>query len=110
MTFVGIPNELDLFWFGSTDYFYKATPGSAHHDMKSALRMRAPIDVLASLPATASSTESARLYATMTAAIQNNLPFVKLAPIASTDTQRADVNRGRLAGVFFTARAVAEGS
>jgi hypothetical protein len=128
----GIPSGLDLFWYSSTgypgsipitpfknyirrnqidtDYYYNATPGSAQRDIKSALRVWAAIDVLASLPGNTSPRDFADHYASMTQAIQNNLPSAGSAPIASTDTQRADANRARLTGVFYAARAVAAGS
>jgi hypothetical protein len=128
----GIPNGLDLFWYSSTgypgsipntpfknyirrnqidtDYYYNATPGSAQRDIKSALRVWAAIDVLASQQNTLAAGAFADLYAAMTRAIQNNLPSAGLAPIASIDTQRADANRSRLTQHFYTAQDVAAGS
>jgi hypothetical protein len=124
----GIPNGLDMFWYSSTgypgsipitpfknyirrnqidtDYYYNATPGSAQRDIKSALRVWAAIDVLASQHNTLAAGAFADLYAAMTRAIQNNLPSAGPAPIASIDTQRADANRSRLTEHFYTAKAI----
>lgn len=120
----GIPTGLDLFWYSSTgypgsipntpfknyirrnqidtDYYYNATPGSAQRDIKSALRVWAAIDVLASRHDAINAAEFATLYAAMTRAIQNNLPSAGPAPIASIDTQRADDNRRMLTQHFYT--------
>lgn len=123
----GIPNGLDLFWYSSTsypgsipntafknyikhnqidtDYYYNSTPSSAQRDIKSALRTWAGIDVLAkSLPALDPEAFAA-LYARVTQALQNNLAAAGPAPIASTDTQVANVNRRRLTKKFYSTQA-----
>jgi hypothetical protein len=119
----GIPNGLDLFWYSSIrypssipitpfknyirlnqvdcDYYYNATPASGQRDIKSALRVWAAIDVLAEKASTQSAEEFAQAYATMTQKIQHNLPSAGPAPIASTDTQEADINRRRLTEEFY---------
>lgn len=123
----GIPNGLDLFWYSSiaypgsipitpfknyirrnqidTDYYYNATPGSAQRDIKSALRIWAGIDVLAEALPNSDPEAFARLYAQVTQALQNNLAASGPAPIASTDTQKADGNRGKLSAMFYATRA-----
>lgn len=119
----GIPNGLDLFWYSSTgypgsipispfkayirrnqidtDYYYNATPGSAQRDIKSALRIWAGIDVLAEALPNLDAPAFAALYAKVTQALQNNLASSGPAPIASTDTQNADLNRRRLTAKFY---------
>jgi len=123
----GIPNGLDLFWYSSiaypgsspitpfknyirhnqidTDYYYNSTPGSAQRDIKSALRIWAGIDVLAQALPTADPEAFALLYARVTQALQNNLAASGPAPIASTDTQKADANRRQLTAKFYATRA-----
>ena len=123
----GIPNGLDLFWYSSTaypgsipitafkeyirhnqidtDYYYNATPGSAQRDIKSALRIWAGIDVLTAALPNSDPEAFALLYAKVTQALQNNLASAGPAPIASTDTQKADDNRGQLSARFYATRA-----
>ena len=118
----GIPNGLDLFWYSSTsypgpipstafknhikhnqtdtDYYYNFTPCSAQRDIKSALRIWAGIDVLATSLPTLDPGAFAALYARVTQALQNNLAAAGPAPIASTDTQVANPNRRRLTKKF----------
>lgn len=115
----GIPNGLDLFWYSSIgypgsipitgfknyirltqvdcDYYYNATPGSAQRDIKSALRVWAGIDLLAQQAGSLSPAAFAALYGRVTQKLQHNLPAAGPAPIASTDTLKADINRDRLA-------------
>lgn len=114
----GIPNGLDLFWYGNTnypgsipitpfknyirtqqidcDYYYNATPGSAQRDIKSALRVWAAIDCLASKHAELNDEQFSSFYAEVTRAIQNNLPSSGSAPIPSLDTYNANRNRQAL--------------
>lgn len=115
----GIPNGLDLFWYSSIgypgsipitsfknyirltqidcDYYYNATPGSGQRDIKSALRVWAAIDCMAEKATSCSAAEFAAVYAQVTQKIQHNLPSAGPAPIASTDTLTADINRHKLA-------------
>ena len=123
----GIPNGLDLFWYSSTgypgsipitafkdyirhnqidtDYYYSCTPGSAQRDIKSALRIWAGIDVLSQALSGSDAKAFADLYARVTQALQNNLAASGPAPIASTDTQKADANRRQLTAKFYATRA-----
>jgi hypothetical protein len=123
----GIPNGLDLMWYSSTaypgsipitpfknwikhnqidiDYYYNSTPGSAQRDIKSALRIWAGIDVLTQALPSADPEAFALLYAKVTQALQNNLAASGPAPIASTDTKKADDNRPQLSAKFYATRA-----
>jgi hypothetical protein len=114
----GIPNGLDLFWYSSSkypasipitpfknyirhnqvdcDYYYNATPGAAQRDIKAALRVWTAIDGLAAQHATLSAEDFAIAFRRAAAAVQNDLAAPGYAPVASTDTEMADRNRGRL--------------
>jgi hypothetical protein len=114
----GIPNGLNLFWYSSTkypgsipitpfkdyiranqidtDYYYTATPGAAQRDIKGALRCWAALDRLAALHATASPETFAAEYRKALVEVQNDLPSAGYAPVASNDTQNADLNRDAL--------------
>jgi hypothetical protein len=114
----GIPNGLDLFWYSSTkypgaipitpfkeyiranqidtDYYYNATPGSAQRDIKAALRVWEAIDRLRALHVALPPREFAAEYRKALAAVQNDLPSPGYAPVASNDTQNADLNRDLL--------------
>jgi hypothetical protein len=110
----GIPTGLNMFWFSATkypysipvtpfknyithnqigtDYYYNATPGSAQRDVKSALRV---YDALLKLEkAHAEGPEAfAKAYRAAMLRVQNNLGDPGFGPVASLDTERADVNR-----------------
>ncbi|WP_431282051.1 hypothetical protein ACQW02_22010 [Humitalea sp. 24SJ18S-53] len=114
----GIPNGLDLFWYSSTsypgsipitpfktyirhnqvdiDYYYNATPGSAQRDIKAAFRVRAVLDDLRQKHAAMDPAGFAAAYRRALASVQNDLPSPGYAPVASNDTQNADLNRGAL--------------
>jgi len=114
----GIPNGLDLFWYSSmqypgsipitafknyiranqidTDYYYNATPGAAQRDIKAALRFWAVLDDLAAKHASLTPAEFAEAYRSALVAVQNDLPSPGYAPVASNDTQNADINRDAL--------------
>lgn len=110
----GIPNGLNLFWYSatkypgsvpitpfkdyitynqiSTDYYYNATPGSAQRDVKSALQVYD--QVLALSKAHAGGAQSfSKAYRTALLTIQDDLGDPGFGPVASLDTERADVNR-----------------
>jgi hypothetical protein len=111
----GIPNGLDLFWYSSSkyphsvpitpfknyirenqldnDYYYNATPGAAERDVKVALRVRAFLLDLASKVNALSPLEFSVAYRAALQALQNDLGSQGYAPVASSDTERADHNR-----------------
>jgi hypothetical protein len=111
----GIPNGLDLFWFSSTkyphsipitpfkdyiranqidtDYYYNATPGAAQRDIKAALRVRRALVDLASQHAALTPEAFRQAYVAALGAVQNDLGSQGYAPVASVDTQNADINR-----------------
>lgn len=111
----GIPNGLDLFWFSSTkyphsipitpfkdyiranqidtDYYYNATPGAAQRDIKAALRLRRALVALASQHAALTPEAFRQAYVAALVAAQNDLGSQGYAPVASVDTQNADINR-----------------
>lgn len=111
----GIPQGLDLFWYTSFDYplsipitpfksyiarnqfhngyYYNATPGSAQRDIKAALRVFAELKHLETLHQSCGASEFNGAYNRSLATIQNCLGSPGYAPIASLDTENADVNR-----------------
>ncbi|MBU8547121.1 MULTISPECIES: hypothetical protein [Roseomonadaceae] len=114
----GIPNGLDLFWYSSTKYpgsipitpfknyiranqidtgyYYNATPGAAQRDIKAALRVWSVLDDLRTQHAKLPPAEFAEAWRRAFVAIQNDLPSPGHAPVASNDTQNADLNREAL--------------
>ena len=111
----GIPDGLDLFWYSATkyphsipitpfknyirsnqidtDYYYNATPGAAQRDIKSALRVRRALLALAEQHASLTPEEFRKRFIAALCALQNDLGYQGYAPVASTDTENADVNR-----------------
>lgn len=111
----GIPDGLDLFWYSSqkypqsipitpfknyigknqvhTSYYYNATPGSAQRDIKAALRLYAAVKELADKHPKLSPAAFAVQYRKTLARIQNSLGSPGFAPVASLDTEKADLNR-----------------
>lgn len=111
----GIPSGLDLFWYSSlkypksipitpfknyithnqigTDYYYNATPGSAQRDIKTSLRVYDEVLKLADLPADTTPEDFAAAYTKAALAMQGGLGDPGYGPVASLDTERADVNR-----------------
>ena len=111
----GIPRGLDLFWYASSkfphsipvsgfkayirnnqidnDYYYNATPGAAQRDIKAALRVRRALLDLAASHASLSPAAFADAYRAALVGVQNDLGSQGFAPVASEDTQRADINR-----------------
>jgi hypothetical protein len=111
----GIPNGLDLFWYSSTkyphsipitpfknyiranqidnDYYYNATPGAAQRDIKAALRVRNAILALEGAASGQDPEAFAHAYAATLKEVQNDLGAQGYAPVASSDTERADLHR-----------------
>ena len=111
----GIPNGLDLFWYGATgyplsipitpfknyirhnqvdtDYYYNATPGSAQRDIKSALRLRTALLALAEQHQTLDPAAFAAAWRATLRRVQNDLASPGYGPVASMDTERADEHR-----------------
>ncbi len=111
----GIPNGLNLFWWSATKYplsipitafkkyivhnqidtgyYYNATPGSAQRDIKAALRVREAVLELESLHATQDPQEFAASYRAALGRVQNYLGDPGYGPVASLDTENADIIR-----------------
>jgi hypothetical protein len=111
----GIPGGLDLFWYSSTKYphsipitpfkdyiranqidstyYYNATPGSAQRDIKAALRVRRALLDLADKHPRLGPEEFAAEYRKALVGVQNQLGSPGYAPVASTDTEDANLNR-----------------
>lgn len=112
----GIPKGLNLFWYSATkypqsipvttfktyitynqvntDYYYNATPGSAQRDIKSSLRVYDAVLQLAKSHGTQSPEEFAKAYKETMFKVQSCLGDPGIGPVASLDTERADINRG----------------
>lgn len=113
----GLPSGLDLFWYTATkypqsipvtpfknyitynqvftDYYYNATPGSAQRDVKCAMQVHRAVDALAKAHATQTPAEFAKTYQDQMLKVQNCLGDPGFGPVASLDTERADMNRLR---------------
>ncbi|MEM6759114.1 MAG: hypothetical protein AAF601_06505 [Pseudomonadota bacterium] len=111
----GIPSGLDLFWYSSvkypksipitpfkdyitfnqvnTDYYYNATPGSAQRDVKTSVLIYDQVLKLADLHRKLSPEEFAKAYDEAALAMQMGLGDPGYGPVASLDTERADINR-----------------
>ncbi|MEP2030665.1 MAG: hypothetical protein ABJI96_18370 [Paracoccaceae bacterium] len=113
----GIPNGLNLFWFSATkyplsipvspfknyithnqintDYYYNATPGAAQRDIKTSVKVYDALlrleDAHVSLPPE----EFQATYHATLAEIQIGLGDAGFGPVASLNTERADLNRER---------------
>jgi len=115
----GIPKGLNLFWYSATkypqsipvtpfktyitynqittDYYYNATPGSAQRDIKAAMRVQDAVLALAEDHARMSPAEFAAAYRQAMFRVQGCLGDPGIGPVASLDTERADINRGAYA-------------
>lgn len=113
----GIPNGLNLFWYSATkyplsipitpfktyitynqvgtDYYYNATPGAAQRDVKSALKVYDAVrDLVAAHARLADDPEAfSEAFQKAYLRIQTDLGDPGFGPVASLDTERADVNR-----------------
>ncbi|MBL9060356.1 MAG: hypothetical protein JNK88_10085, partial [Mangrovicoccus sp.] len=113
----GIPNGLNLFWYTATkypqsipvtefktyitynqiptDYYYNATPGAAQRDVKAALRVYRAIEALADAHGRQTPEDFAATFRARLLEVQNCLGDPGFGPVASLDTERADLNRRR---------------
>lgn len=120
----GIPNGLNLFWYSATkypqsipvttfknyitynqvdtQYYYNATPGAAQRDIKSAMRVNAAVQALAEAHARLGPEAFAREYRRQLLSVQTCLGDPGLGPVASLDTERADINRAPFVRRFQT--------
>ena len=111
----GIPNGLNLFWYTATkypksipvtpfkdyitynqiytDYYYNATPGSAQRDVKCAMRVYDTLKHLAERHRDSAPEEFAKAYRKAFLDIQGCLGEPGYGPVASLDTENADINR-----------------
>ncbi|MCA8878651.1 MAG: hypothetical protein KDA73_01575 [Rhodobacteraceae bacterium] len=111
----GIPNGLNLFWYTATkypqsipvttfknyitynqvmtDYYYNATPGSAQRDVKCAMRVYRAVEALAAAHGAQTPEEFAKTYLAQMSSVQGCLGDPGFGPVASLDTERADINR-----------------
>jgi len=111
----GIPQGLDLFWYGSTkystsipvtpfksyivhnqfdtDYYYNATPGSGQRDIKRSLRVLSAMRELAANYGSMNPAAFGVAYRTQLVEVQNCLGSPGIAPVASLATEIADKNR-----------------
>lgn len=126
----GVPNGLDLFWYEdlkypqaipaspfksyivhnqiTTDYYYNATPGAAQRDIKSALSVLVSVRDLARKHPGASPGAFAAEYRRTLFAVQTSLGSTGMAPVASTDTEAAEINRQPLVAARWQASAGAD--
>ena len=113
----GIPNGLNLFWYSSikfplsipitpfktyitynqigNDYYYNATPGSAQRDIKGCIKVYDALLGLEEAHATQSPEEFQKTYTAALLKVQAYLGDPGFGPVASLDTERADVHRER---------------
>ncbi len=113
----GIPKGLDLFWYSATkypysipvtpfknyitynqigtDYYYNATPGSAQRDVKTSLQVYDALLKLEKAHADQSPEEFQKTYLECLGQVQIGLGDPGFGPVASLDTERADVHRAR---------------
>ncbi len=111
----GIPSGLNLFWYSATkypksipvtpfknyitfnqiytDYYYNATPGSAQRDIKCAMRVYDAVLDLEAQYSQKSPEEFAQLYRAALLKVQGCLGDPGYGPVASLDTENADINR-----------------
>lgn len=113
----GIPNGLNLFWYSATkyplsvpvtpfknyithnqintDYYYNATPGSGQRDVKTSLQIYDALLALEKAHATQSPDAFQKTYREALVKVQMGLGDPGFGPVASLDTERADVQRER---------------
>jgi hypothetical protein len=111
----GIPSGLNLFWFTATkypksipvtpfkdyitfnqiytDYYYNATPGSAQRDIKCTMRVYDALLDLEQQYSQQTPEEFAQSYRKALLKVQGCLGDPGYGPVASLDTENADINR-----------------
>ncbi len=111
----GIPSGLNLFWYSATkypksipvtpfknyitfnqiytDYYYNATPGSAQRDIKCAMRVYDALLDLEQQHSQQNPEEFAQSYRKALLKAQGCLGDPGYGPVASLDTENADINR-----------------
>ncbi|MDW4498777.1 hypothetical protein R5H30_12345 [Sulfitobacter sp. D35] len=111
----GIPSGLDAFWYSATkypqsipitefktyithnqvptDYYYNATPGSAQRDVKGALRVYDTVLALEKAHGESDPDAFDEKWQEAMLRVQNDLGEPGFGPVASLDTERADLNR-----------------
>lgn len=111
----GIPDGLDMFWYSATkypkslpitpfknyithnqvytDYYYNATPGSAQRDIKASIQVYDAVKKLAAQHKNSDAATFAQAYRETLLKVQNHLGDPGYAPVASLDTENADMNR-----------------
>lgn len=85
-----------------TEYYYNAVPGAAQRDVKAALRIRRAVLDLAAKATSLSPADFRKQYVTaligvpgdaVKVGVQNDLGYQGYAPVASRDTENADIHR-----------------
>ena len=111
----GIPDGLDMFWYSATkypkslpvtpfknyithnqiytDYYYNATPGSAQRDIKASIHVYDEVKKLAERHKNLDAATFAAAYRNALLEVQEHLGDPGYAPVASLDTEKADMNR-----------------
>ncbi|MEM6905252.1 MAG: hypothetical protein AAF568_05110 [Pseudomonadota bacterium] len=111
----GIPNGLNLFWWSATkyprsipvtpfkdyithnqidtEYYFNATPGAAQRDVKAGLRVREQVLALAEAHGKEDPETFAKSFEAAIGKAQNYLGDPGYGPVASLDTEAADLNR-----------------
>ena len=111
----GIPSGLDLFWYTATkypasipitpfkryitfnqtytDYYYNATPGSAQRDIKCAMQVQGTLKDLAARHKRETPEQFAHSYREALLRVQGCFGEPGFGPVASLDTEKADINR-----------------
>ncbi|WP_400769875.1 hypothetical protein [Methylosinus sporium] len=111
----GLPNGLDLLWYTSTkyphsvpitpfknyiranqidtNYYYNSVPGAAQRDVTAALRVREALLKLETNLQASTPEQFRALYVRYLCTVQNDLGYEGRAPVASNDTENAEINR-----------------
>ncbi|OAI23544.1 hypothetical protein A1351_19160 [Methylosinus sp. R-45379] len=111
----GLPNGLDLLWFTSTkyphsvpitpfknyiranqidtNYYYNSVPGAAQRDVTAALRVREALLKLEANLQGSTPEQFRALFVRYLSTVQNDLGYEGRAPVASNDTENAEINR-----------------
>ncbi|WP_036294305.1 hypothetical protein [Methylosinus sp. PW1] len=111
----GLPNGLDLLWYTSTkyphsvpitpfknyiranqidtNYYYNSVPGAAQRDVTAALRVREALLKLEANLQGSTPEQFRALFVRYLSTVQNDLGYEGRAPVASNDTENAEINR-----------------